>query len=267
MTKSEYGEEKATRQCWDCFKRRLVCDRTLPGCKKCTKAGKDCVGYDEQKPLQWVQPGKVTSRRRKKDGPPVVYTTSSKDTTTPHSNEFEQALALAPSPDGIPTLSAVEHAPRRRFFSAFTASTEYEWGYLDDDYEKNTLEEYASHDATAAEVIDTISSIGGREQIERAVSIGRKDKIALTARNSELSRFTRRKNKGAKKVHSEEDLLAQLERVLRVMNMCDVPNYAYLANETSEVVQAVHYCKFPSFPTLHESYLLTLQSMSGYILR
>ncbi|KAL5439861.1 hypothetical protein PMIN07_004876 [Paraphaeosphaeria minitans] len=57
---------RATRQCWECLKRRLVCDYTLPHCKKCVKRGKECPGYDAQKPLQWVEPGKVTSRKRTK---------------------------------------------------------------------------------------------------------------------------------------------------------------------------------------------------------
>ncbi|PSN72315.1 hypothetical protein BS50DRAFT_569829 [Corynespora cassiicola Philippines] len=66
MVNAPAAPEKAKRQCWECLKRRLVCDHTLPHCKKCQKAGKECPGYDEQKPLQWVTPGKVTSRRRHK---------------------------------------------------------------------------------------------------------------------------------------------------------------------------------------------------------
>ncbi|KAF1953429.1 hypothetical protein CC80DRAFT_477989 [Byssothecium circinans] len=62
-------KEKATRQCWECLKRRLVCDCTLPHCKKCVKNGKECPGYGDQKPLQWVANGKVTSRRRRKESP------------------------------------------------------------------------------------------------------------------------------------------------------------------------------------------------------
>jgi hypothetical protein len=37
MKNTESGEDKATRQCWECLKRRLVCDHTLPHCKKCQK--------------------------------------------------------------------------------------------------------------------------------------------------------------------------------------------------------------------------------------
>ncbi|KAF1938743.1 hypothetical protein EJ02DRAFT_409887 [Clathrospora elynae] len=74
MKTSEKGENKATRQCWECLKRRLVCDHTLPLCRKCEKAGRECSGYDDAKPLQWVETGMVTSRRRKKDSsnPPTV---------------------------------------------------------------------------------------------------------------------------------------------------------------------------------------------------
>ena len=68
-TMAETGEKRATRKCWECLQRRLVCDKTLPRCNKCQKRGGQCSGYDDAKPLQWVQPGMVTSkRRRKKDG-------------------------------------------------------------------------------------------------------------------------------------------------------------------------------------------------------
>jgi hypothetical protein len=43
-----------------------VCDYTHPGCKKCAKAGVDCPGYDEKKPLKWLTPGKVSSKRSSK---------------------------------------------------------------------------------------------------------------------------------------------------------------------------------------------------------
>lgn len=63
---AETGEKRATRQCWECLNRRLVCDKTLPRCNKCQKRGRQCSGYDDAKPLQWVQPGMVTSKRRGK---------------------------------------------------------------------------------------------------------------------------------------------------------------------------------------------------------
>ncbi|KAH7112855.1 fungal-specific transcription factor domain-containing protein [Dendryphion nanum] len=58
------------RQCWSCFKRRIVCDFGRPGCKKCQAAGIDCPGYSEKKPLKWLEPGKVTSKTRTKRSAP-----------------------------------------------------------------------------------------------------------------------------------------------------------------------------------------------------
>lgn len=40
------------KQCWECMKRRLVCDFTRPSCKKCSKRGIECPGYG-RKPLKW----------------------------------------------------------------------------------------------------------------------------------------------------------------------------------------------------------------------
>jgi hypothetical protein len=37
--------------CWTCRRRRVQCDRVLPTCLKCKKAGKECLGY--KKPLVW----------------------------------------------------------------------------------------------------------------------------------------------------------------------------------------------------------------------
>lgn len=51
--------------CWECRRRRLVCDSTKPVCKKCQVAKIVCPGYDEKQPLRWLKPGKVTSRTRK----------------------------------------------------------------------------------------------------------------------------------------------------------------------------------------------------------
>lgn len=61
------------RHCWECQRRRLVCDAARPVCKKCVATGVVCPGYDDKKPLRWVTPGKVTSRTRekKKAVPPV----------------------------------------------------------------------------------------------------------------------------------------------------------------------------------------------------
>ena len=51
-------------QCWACHKGRLVCDGTLPACKKCAKRGTICPGYAPVKPLTWVEPGVARSKRK-----------------------------------------------------------------------------------------------------------------------------------------------------------------------------------------------------------
>ncbi|KAL5611133.1 hypothetical protein FOBRF1_007250 [Fusarium oxysporum] len=47
--------------CWECSKRRLVCDLGTPKCRKCRVRGVDCSGY-EHKPLQWMRPGQTRSK-------------------------------------------------------------------------------------------------------------------------------------------------------------------------------------------------------------
>lgn len=53
------------KSCWQCAKRRLVCDLAKPGCKKCATHGVECPGY-ETKPLQWMQPGQTRSKGARK---------------------------------------------------------------------------------------------------------------------------------------------------------------------------------------------------------
>ncbi|KAF2264139.1 hypothetical protein CC78DRAFT_560443 [Lojkania enalia] len=73
------------RQCWECLRRRLVCDFGQPACKKCTSSGKECPGYDEKKPLKWLDPGKVTSKSRKRTTT-RAFGTSRAVVTTSHKN-------------------------------------------------------------------------------------------------------------------------------------------------------------------------------------
>ncbi|KAH8195299.1 hypothetical protein TruAng_010522 [Truncatella angustata] len=69
-------EDVEKRQCWECQRRRLVCDGIRPVCNKCKTNKVVCPGYEDKKPLVWLAPGKVTSRVRrakptasKKNGP------------------------------------------------------------------------------------------------------------------------------------------------------------------------------------------------------
>ncbi|KAF2110236.1 fungal-specific transcription factor domain-containing protein [Lophiotrema nucula] len=60
------ASEDAQKQCWACRKKRVICDFGRPGCEKCKKAGVECPGYATQKPLQWLAPGRVTSKEKKR---------------------------------------------------------------------------------------------------------------------------------------------------------------------------------------------------------
>ncbi|KAI9150431.1 Phomenoic acid biosynthesis cluster-specific transcriptional regulator [Paramyrothecium foliicola] len=57
----------APRQCWECLRRRWVCDAARPVCNKCRAAGIVCPGYNDRKPLTWLAPGRVTSRARRQN--------------------------------------------------------------------------------------------------------------------------------------------------------------------------------------------------------
>lgn len=53
------------RHCWECMRRRLVCDSAPGACNKCKTRGVVCPGYDDKKPLRWLTPGKVKSKPRR----------------------------------------------------------------------------------------------------------------------------------------------------------------------------------------------------------
>lgn len=62
--------ENRKRHCWECLRRRIVCDSTRPACNKCFQSGSQCPGYGDVKParLRWLPPGKVISRQQKRNG-------------------------------------------------------------------------------------------------------------------------------------------------------------------------------------------------------
>ncbi|RWQ97118.1 hypothetical protein C8Q69DRAFT_462389 [Paecilomyces variotii] len=61
-------EKDRKRHCWECLRRRLVCDSTRPVCNRCSIRGLVCLGYDNVKPLTFLAPGRVTSRNRRAKG-------------------------------------------------------------------------------------------------------------------------------------------------------------------------------------------------------
>ncbi|KAJ5152016.1 hypothetical protein N7492_010311 [Penicillium capsulatum] len=58
--------EARKRHCWECLRRRLVCDFEVPGCKRCAKSGVDCPGYGETPPMRvkWIGAGKPKTKAK-----------------------------------------------------------------------------------------------------------------------------------------------------------------------------------------------------------
>jgi hypothetical protein len=222
MTSVEIAEKKANRQCWECLKRRLVCDHTLPHCKKCQKLGKECPGYDDQKPLHWIQPGTVTCRRRKKDSPPKVYTIPLRESTRRDSRDLEQQQTTAASTPIDPIFDLVQS---QSLFAPWKSSIEEEWGYLAEKHHEKGARELTFLTGTSAGILDMIFNIGGKNKLERIVKNGLREEAA-----------------GMLPLESQP--LERLERTLRIMKQFDIPDYNYLRNETNEVVQAVSYCTY-----------------------
>jgi hypothetical protein len=260
MKTAENGKEKATRQCWECLKRRLVCDHTLPHCKKCQKAGKECPGYDEQKPLQWVQPGNVTSRRRKKDRPTKIYKVPTRESTKadpqepkqstsffitspPESDLIDVSLVASLPEDGFSisrTQNQVffDHIHSQRFFTRSKSTREDEWGYLAEDFDEKASRELAFYNADTTDKIYSLFAIGNRHDIEEILAKGSQDDAA-------------------RMVGGEKNPLKRLNRLLQVLKMQDVPNYTHLRCDTNEVVQSVSYCMLVFLRMLCSSKKLT----------
>jgi hypothetical protein len=257
MKTAKNGEEKATRQCWECLKRRLVCDHSIPHCKKCQKAGKECPGYDKQKPLQWVQPGKVTSRRGKKDSPPKLYVVPTREAPEVDRQDPKQTksfcITSAPGSD-LTDISLVASLPEneisidrtqnqtffdyihsQRFFTCSRSTREDEWGYLAEDFEEKASRELAHYNADMADKIYSLFTIGNRHDIEDVLAKGSQDDAA-------------------RMVGGEQNPLERLDRLLRFLKMQDVPNYTHLRCDTNEIVQSVKYCMLvPSILTSAKS--------------
>jgi hypothetical protein len=247
MAHTRHGEKKATRQCWECLKRRLVCDYTLPGCKKCNKTGKECPGYDEQKPLQWVQPGRVTFRKRRRDEPPTVYTvpdgvpsdslhgansandvrsagllesSESADSSSTTSDDSLLAASLTPPEDEVISQEYIDYY---MCLSPWMLDNETWWSNIAEYQREHTIRDVAVRQAAVANQLSRALQAGGRRKIEAIVKHGAH-------------------HEAARLLQSEPDPLKKLHNLLGLMRAYDLPIYDYLSNETSEVVQSVEYC-------------------------
>ena len=240
MKRTESGVERANRQCWECLKRRLVCDHTLPHCKKCVKAGKECPGYDAQKPLQWVEPGKVTSRRRKKDLTPKVYTIRPKDdeaAVQPLERCHANATAVPSTVDFLNTVTRED-------------PTTLEWLHLEEpgptpgaiEIYKSELASLLVHEENVEYVVQMAEQASaGASVAEHVLLTGNQDKLRALIQRGQESEI-------ALLLNTTRNPLDRLKRLLSVMENNYIPSYDYLSNETSEVVQAVDYCTFPTDP-------------------
>lgn len=248
MKRTGYGEKKSTRQCWECLKRRLVCDRTLPHCKKCTKTGKACPGYDEQKPLQWIEPGKVTSRRSKKDSQPKVYTIRPKgteaaapaavnlaavsfgnsDKSDSPETIAEEVIPLSEQPIMDEPEAMQEATDLYKLQLALALLKEENaawWDSLPVNEQKEHLMLMATKYAGGSAVAKMVAKIGGKRNLKAIVERGQHWEAATI-------------------LQSEQEPLERMRRLLWIMETQDLPSYEYLSNETCEVVQAVNYCKY-----------------------
>ena len=257
MKRAESGDRKANRQCWECLKRRLVCDHTLPHCKKCVKNGKECPGYDEQKPLQWIEPGKVTSRRRKKNSPPKVYTIRPRD-PQPVAPTISD-LSLAPIAPSLPVIGSAESSSSDSSETiTFDDSPTLEWPIFDEpQITPEALELYKSvlansliqeenatwwNSLTAEEQTEHITMMatehaGGSSAAGRIMQIGSQRKLKEVVQRGQYW-------EAAVLIQSERRPLERLQRLLWIMEWNQLPSYEHLSNDTCEVVQAVNYCKF-----------------------
>lgn len=109
---------KAERPCWECRKRRYACDRSQPSCQKCQKANKDCPGYNDQKPLQWLEPGRVSSRPICKNRPTKVYSRNvshvPSDKTGTNMDVCIRELDVEPNQDYAAQRKDVDHSLSNR---------------------------------------------------------------------------------------------------------------------------------------------------------
>ncbi|KAI4656301.1 hypothetical protein J4E93_001020 [Alternaria ventricosa] len=247
MQDARTGDSVAARQCWECFKRRLVCDRTLPQCKKCTKTGKECTGYNDQKPLQWVQPGHVTIRPKKKKEECRPPTSASRV-----ANSERLARVIPNGPAAGPEVSRDASLPellgqggcswlvseelqltpeeielsKSQFANLLVQEVQEDkpawWRDPDIEQQVDPIELTAAGAGAGCGVGERIMCIGNKDQIKEVVERGQHWEAALL-------------------LQSNQRPLAKIQRLLQIMEMNRLPSYDFLSDETHDVVQAVNY--------------------------
>ncbi|KAI1431052.1 hypothetical protein GGR50DRAFT_112423 [Xylaria sp. CBS 124048] len=107
MVQATVGTGTPRKHCWECQRRRLVCDSVRPVCNRCRNNGIVCPGYGEKKPLRWLKPGRVTTRNRlrPKDG-----SSSRVDLIQDNSNDSSSPMIKDASDTGELQRKAIELA-------------------------------------------------------------------------------------------------------------------------------------------------------------
>ena len=257
MPDARTGDSVADRQCWECFRRRLVCDRTLPLCGKCTKTGKKCPGYSDQKPLQWVEPGRVTIRPKKKKkecrpatsairtahserlapvipNGPVAGPRVSKDACLPEL--LGQGGCSWPLSEELQLTPEAIKSSKSQLANLLVQEDKPAW-WRDPDIEQqvDAIELIAAEAGAGCGVGERIMCIGNKDQIKEVVERGQHWEAALL-------------------LQSNKRPLEKIQRLLQVMEMNRLPSYDFLSEETHDVVQAINYCMYAS---LGETYTCT----------
>ncbi|KAI6082194.1 fungal-specific transcription factor domain-containing protein [Hypoxylon rubiginosum] len=81
----------ATKSCHNCRRSRLRCDRSIPGCLKCTSAGRECLGYG--KFFKWVD--KIPSQDQTKA--PIIRSRSRTPIYFKSQSDVKVDVELSPS--------------------------------------------------------------------------------------------------------------------------------------------------------------------------
>lgn len=122
-------DENRKRHCWECLRRRVVCDSTRPACNKCSKAGSQCPGYGDVKParLRWLPPGKIISRQQKKNG--TMDPESERHPIAMAANNVDEVISpkFSMGSETSALIEAVEQHLRIRRFTSYTRTWAAPW--------------------------------------------------------------------------------------------------------------------------------------------
>lgn len=108
--------------------------------------------------------------------------------------------------------------------SCFLAQNQAEWDHQSKHGMEKMLKDLVEKQAKSADDTKNLFKVGGKAKIEEVVA-------------------KKQHEEAARMLRYEREPLKKLERLLWMMRKMDLPSYEYLSDQTSEVVQAVHYCE------------------------